>query len=311
MRNTNNLVIASFDVDCQNGFTPLCPDELPIEDGHTIVDALNEQAKFADYRVGSVDWHLADAYWVATEERPQLTPIKNAKNMDVRWKRHCVAGTYGAQLLKGLPLPIDYDFMVYKGLERDTHPYGACYHDLEEKQSTGVIEFLKSKNVNVVILGGLAENYCVNTTARQLISAGFKVFLNLSATKAFGLADFSRKELENRGVVLLKDMSEFDVKKIPQDIKFKHLNKLPTKEEANKTIREECYLFILRRITKAIGDLEKYTSFDTDGLLSVLSEREIHEIVEYINSKGLDAKLVEYGINSKGKISWKIVVSWK
>lgn len=311
MEKTNDLVIASFDVDCQKGFTPLCPDELPVEDGYMIVDALNEQAKFADYRVGSVDWHLADADWVATEDSPQLTPIKNAKNMDVRWKRHCVAGTYGAQLLKGLPLPIDYDFMVYKGLEKNIHPYGACYHDLEEKQSTGVIEFLKVKGVSVVIIGGLAENYCVNTTARQLLLAGFKVFLNLSATKAFGLADFSRKELENRGVVLLKDMSEFNIRKISQDFKFKHLNELPTKEEANKTIREECYLFILRRITKAIGDLEKYTSFDTDGLLSVLSEREIRDIVEYINIKGLDAKLVEQGTNSKGKISWKIVVSWK
>ena len=37
--------IASFDVDAQKGFTPLCPNDLPVDGGHEIVDSLNEQAE--------------------------------------------------------------------------------------------------------------------------------------------------------------------------------------------------------------------------------------------------------------------------
>ena len=33
--------IASFDIDAQNTFTPVCPDELPVAEGDTIAPELN------------------------------------------------------------------------------------------------------------------------------------------------------------------------------------------------------------------------------------------------------------------------------
>lgn len=45
------MKIAAIDVDVQNTFTPVCPQELPVPEGHLIADALNAQAKLADYRV--------------------------------------------------------------------------------------------------------------------------------------------------------------------------------------------------------------------------------------------------------------------
>ena len=39
--------IASFDIDAQNTFTPVCPDELPVAEGDTIAPELNAQAQFA------------------------------------------------------------------------------------------------------------------------------------------------------------------------------------------------------------------------------------------------------------------------
>ncbi len=39
--------IASFDVDAQKGFTPLCPDELPVPGGDAIGAALNQLASRA------------------------------------------------------------------------------------------------------------------------------------------------------------------------------------------------------------------------------------------------------------------------
>ena len=68
-------------------------------------------------------------------------------------------------------------------MEPDLHPYGACYHDLAERRSTGAIEFLRVQGVRAVIVGGLALDYCVATTARQLRSAGFEVLLYLAACR--------------------------------------------------------------------------------------------------------------------------------
>lgn len=180
---------ASLDVDAQKGFSPLCPNELPVPNGDTIVDALNNQAKYAKFRVGSKDWHPANAFWIASKEHPQFSPILSPNllldNMDVYWNAHCIAGTEGADLLPGLPPVSGYDFMVYKGLERDMHPYGACYHDLKGTRSTGLIEFLKANGVKNVIVGGLALDYCVKSTVFQL-APHFKVLINLAACRAIG-----------------------------------------------------------------------------------------------------------------------------
>lgn len=179
-------VTASFDVDAQKGFTPLCPDELPVYGGETLAAALNHQAAFAKLRVGSKDAHPANAIWKAGEGRPQFAPV-HGKSVDIRWNLHCVSGTKGHELIDGLPHPADYDFFVQKGVEPDMHPYGACYHDLAERQSTGVIEFLKCTDIETIIVGGLATDYCVKTTALQLRRAGFQVVVNLAACR--GIAD--------------------------------------------------------------------------------------------------------------------------
>ena len=68
-------------------------------------------------------------------------------------------------------------------VEPDLHPYGACYHDLHDKLSTGVIEYLKAHGVARVIVGGLALDYCVKTTALQLLKAGLQVVLHLPACR--------------------------------------------------------------------------------------------------------------------------------
>ena len=178
----NYKTTASFDVDAQNCFTPICPDELPVEGGDEIVGELNSQAELCRIRVGSKDAHSPDAEWVATNEKPQFSPVEG-ENMDIRWNLHGVPGTLGFELITGLPKPSEYKYFVWKGVEPDMHPYGACYHDLNNKMSTGVIEALRCEGITSVIVGGLATDYCVKTTVLQLLSAGFKVIVNLAACR--------------------------------------------------------------------------------------------------------------------------------
>ena len=119
---------------------------------------------------------------MADAEHPQFTPV-DGENVDIRWNLHAVPGSKGFELIEGLPAPKEYDYFVWKGVEPDMHPYGACYHDLGDKRTTGVIEFLKVKGVDTVIAGGLATDYCVKTTVMQLLEAGFKVIVNLAACR--------------------------------------------------------------------------------------------------------------------------------
>ncbi|MDN3222051.1 nicotinamidase [Pseudomonas nunensis] len=181
----NSLTVktASFDVDAQKSFTPLCPDELPVTGGDQIGGELNFMASLGSLRVGSKDAHSPHAPWVVAQHSQMLKPT-GLEHADVTWVSHCVPGTEGFGLLDELPTPYDYDYFVWKGVEPDLHPYGACYHDLHGKLSTGVIEYLRSRDVQQVIVGGLALDFCVKTTALQLAAAGFKVIVHLPACRA-------------------------------------------------------------------------------------------------------------------------------
>ncbi|MES2820450.1 MAG: nicotinamidase [Pseudomonadota bacterium] len=205
------MKIASFDVDAQKGFTSLCPDELPVAGGEQIVPALQALAARASLRVGSKDAHSPQAAWVVGSHAEMLAPLPLA-NANLTWVSHCVPGTRGFELLDGLPAPVDYDFFVWKGIEPDLHPFGACYHDLAERRSSGVIEFLRQAGVGQVLVGGLALDYCVKTTAMQLRRAGFAVTLYLPACRAIApdTAESACAELRAAGILLCDTLDALD-----------------------------------------------------------------------------------------------------
>lgn len=196
---------AAFDVDAQNTFTPVCPLELPVAGGTEIVGELNAQARFARLRLGSKDAHSPQAVWVADAGNPPLSAIEGEPNADLRWPVHAVPGTKGFELIAGLPEVASYDFFVWKGVEPRMHPYGACYHDLGNRMSTGVIEYLRSQGIGTVLVGGLATDYCVRNTALQLQAAGFRVVVNLAASRGVAPDTTARAidEMRSAGIVII------------------------------------------------------------------------------------------------------------
>ncbi len=175
---------ASLEIDPQRGFTPLCPDELPVAGGDDIAGELNSQAAFAAFRVVSQEDHPAEAPWVATSPEEIMTPVKgDYPNLDVKWPAHCVVGTEGNLLIPGLPSLEQYDLVIRKGDDPFKHPYGACYHDQAESESTGLLEWLRESGVTDLVVGGLATDYCVKMTVLQLLRAGFRVVVNLGGCR--------------------------------------------------------------------------------------------------------------------------------
>ena len=205
----NKEYTASFDVDAQKTFTPLCPDELPVAEGDQIVPALNQQAKFAKFRLGSKDAHSTHAIWVADKEHPIFSQI-SGDNVDIRWPTHAVPSTMGFELLDGLPHPKDYNYFVWKGIELDMHPYGACYHDHAQLLSTGAIDYLHKHDVDTVLVGGLALDYCVKVTALQLAQAGFTVIINLASTRGMSVetVELAIEELKSIGIFFINSTDE-------------------------------------------------------------------------------------------------------
>ncbi|RXJ72386.1 nicotinamidase [Veronia nyctiphanis] len=204
-------MIAAIDVDPQRTFTPLCPSELPVTEGHLIAPALNSQAEVATYRVLTKDAHPATAIWVVDSHNKMLAPLSHP-NADLTWVSHAVPGTEGFQTIPGLPAITEYDHVIWKGIEPDLHPYGACFHDLKEKLSTGLIEWLKANSVDTVLIGGLATDYCVKTTALQLKQHGkFDVWVNLDACR--GIAEettqLACQQMQEYGIHIIQSLEEF------------------------------------------------------------------------------------------------------
>lgn len=200
-------MIISLDIDAQKTFTPLCPQELPIIEGDQIVEELNAQAKLADLRVMTKDAHSPSAVWIKQDPALNTTPAPFV-NAPHYWVSHAIVGSYGFELLDGLPKETDYDFCVWKGVSPDLHPYGACYHDFQEKLSTGLIEWLRDKKAKTLIVGGLATDYCVKTSIMQLVGKGdWQIILNLAACRGIA-ADTTKAaldEMQKAGVIILEN----------------------------------------------------------------------------------------------------------
>lgn len=197
---------ASIDVDPQKGFSELCPKELPVQGALEIVEELKRNHSKASVRLVSRDMHPPGAAWEAEAPENMLEPV-GLPEVDIKWNPHCVVGTAGVELLPGLPEIRDYDFQINKGIDPDAHPYGAFYHDQADTLSTGGIEFLRARQIETVIVGGLALDFCVKKSIEQLLGAGFKVILNLASTRAVfpDNADNVANELAQKGVILIED----------------------------------------------------------------------------------------------------------
>jgi nicotinamidase/pyrazinamidase len=205
---------ATFLVDAQKGFTPLCPNELPVPEGDLIGGECNKTFEKTKFKVASKDAHPYDALWLTEyKERIDKLGATAYSQIDLCWPRHCVVGTYGFELLSCLPKMEEFDFLIYKGVECNIHPYSAVYHLLKhntkgDRISTGVIEFFKLNKVDTIIIVGLATNYCCASTALDLVNAGFRVIMNLGGCRGSGDTNSAIENMKKHGIEFVDSADE-------------------------------------------------------------------------------------------------------
>lgn len=125
------------------------------------------------------------------------------------WPEHCVQGTDGNTFFDGLQSLSVEKTIITKGMDAKFDSYSGVAD--EGGARTGLVDYLKSKNVKEAYVSGLAFDYCVKATALDLRKNGFSVVLMKPLTKSVDPKEDTKniKELVDAGVVVL-DHDDFD-----------------------------------------------------------------------------------------------------
>jgi nicotinamidase/pyrazinamidase len=122
------------------------------------------------------------------------------------WPRHCVQGSWGAELHPLLPRP---GHLVRKGQGRlDGYSgFGSRDSSSGRVEATGLHRVLQELGVERLVLAGLALDVCVRETALDAVRLGYPSFLVRSATAAVeltpGAGQRAIDELAAEGVELV------------------------------------------------------------------------------------------------------------
>jgi nicotinamidase/pyrazinamidase len=169
-------------VDVQNDFTS--GGALAVPDGDAVVDVLNSLAPRFDTVFATRDWHPADHQSFEAQGGP--------------WPPHCVQGTPGAELHPGLDRS-EIDEVVDAGFEPDVEGYSAF-------DGTDFEARLRARDVDSLVVGGLATDYCVRATALDARALGFPVKVVVDACRGIEAepGDVARalEEMREAGVEL-------------------------------------------------------------------------------------------------------------
>ncbi|MBI3823023.1 MAG: isochorismatase family protein [Planctomycetes bacterium] len=145
-------------VDVQQGFTTLCPRELPVPGGLEIVPNVNRLLSLDWARIdASVDWHPRDHRSFFGQKDNFYPP-------------HCVIGTPGADFVPGLDTH-RFHAIWRKGYQRDFEAYAVT------AQHPGMFALYRDAKLTAVVVCGIATNICCFFAARDFRKAGFRVLL--------------------------------------------------------------------------------------------------------------------------------------
>jgi nicotinamidase/pyrazinamidase len=166
-------------VDVQNDFTDPAG-SLAVRGAGQIVPRINEEIRAAndagDEVVFTQDWH------------PESTP-HFAKDGGV-WPVHCVRGTWGAELYPALEADPNAP-RVRKGSNGEDGYSGFMMRDpiIGADVPTQLDALLKARNVERVVICGLATDYCVRGTVLDALRLGYSTALIGDAIAAVELKD--------------------------------------------------------------------------------------------------------------------------
>jgi nicotinamidase/pyrazinamidase len=190
--NINKTILLIIDV--QNDFCP--GGTLAVNNGDEVVKPLNELAKAISSVNGRVavtqDWHPVNHISFASSHKDKNigdTIDTELVKGQVLWPEHCVQGTNGADFHKDLNSGY-FTMILRKGFRKKLDSYSAFFEN-DRETSTGLEGWLKTLEIENVIIGGLATDYCVFYSAMDSKNSGFKTIIASDAVRGVGFPEGS------------------------------------------------------------------------------------------------------------------------
>ncbi|MDR9417388.1 bifunctional nicotinamidase/pyrazinamidase [Gracilimonas sp.] len=188
-------------VDVQNDFCPGGALEVP--EGDTVVKPINKLMDSLDCVVQTQDWHPSDHLSFASNHgnKDPYDTIEMEYGEQVLWPDHCVQGTEGAEFhpdLKNKPSQL----IVRKGFRKDIDSYSAFFEN-DHETVTGLHGYLQARNIDELVIAGLATDFCVKWTALDARKLGYKVTLVENAVRGIDIessVDAAFDEMREAGV---------------------------------------------------------------------------------------------------------------
>ena len=172
-------------VDVQYCFLP--GGSLPVAKGDEIIPLINRIARAFQNVVLTQDWHTANHISFASSHagKKPFDVIDVPYGKQVLWPDHCVQGTDGAAIHRGIDIP-HAQLVIRKGFNPLVDSYSA-FMEADGKTSTGLAAYLKAHGVDTVYVCGLATDFCVAWTALDARKAGFKAYVIEDASRGIDL----------------------------------------------------------------------------------------------------------------------------
>ncbi|AQY22781.1 bifunctional nicotinamidase/pyrazinamidase [Riemerella anatipestifer] len=193
-------------VDVQNDFCE--GGALAVPNSNEIIPYINlliEENQY-DKIIFTQDWHPANHKSFASNNDKKVGETISLNGVpQFMWPDHCVENSFGAEFHKDLDTS-KIDYIVKKGKNPEIDSYSA-FQDNNHFMKTGLADYLKEHDIQLVEIVGLALDYCIKYTCLDAVREGFLTCLHFNGTRAVNVKPENGRDaiyemLEN-GVTIL------------------------------------------------------------------------------------------------------------
>lgn len=193
-------------VDVQNDFCD--GGALAVPGANEIIPYINLLMEKGEYDqiIATQDWHPANHKSFASNNNMNVGEniILNGVPQFM-WPDHCVQNTFGAEFHKDLNKD-KINHIIQKGKNTEIDSYSG-FQDNNHFMKTGLDDYLKSHDIELVEIVGLATDYCVKFTCIDALASGYVTWLHFNGTRAVNVKPDNGKdaiiEMLQRGITVL------------------------------------------------------------------------------------------------------------
>lgn len=193
-------------VDVQNDFCE--GGALAVPNASEIIPYINlviEENQY-DKIVFTQDWHPRNHKSFASNNGKKVGETITLNGISqFMWPDHCVQGSHGAEFHKDLNTS-KIDHIIKKGQNAEFDSYSA-FQDNNQFMKTDLADYLKSNDIQMVEVVGLALDYCVKYTCIDAAKEGFITCVHFNGTKAVNVRPENGRdaiyEMLQNGVTIL------------------------------------------------------------------------------------------------------------